>query len=73
MLVQEREDGVTREKPLFFFLERYAESYAEEWKEFVRVLKGEVAPAPSGEDGRKALLLAEAAYQSLETGRTIAL
>ncbi|WP_022731367.1 inositol 2-dehydrogenase [Thalassospira lucentensis] len=73
MLVQEREDGVTREKPLFFFLERYAESYAEEWKEFVRVLKGEVAPAPSGEDGRKALLLAEAAYQSLETGRTITL
>lgn len=73
MLVQEREDGVTREKPLFFFLERYAESYAEEWKEFVRVLKGEVAPAPSGEDGRKALLLAEAAYQSLETGRTIML
>ncbi len=73
MLVQEREDGVTREKPLFFFLERYAESYAEEWKEFVRVLKGEVAPAPSGEDGHKALLLAEAAYQSLETGRTIAL
>ena len=59
-LVQEREDGVRREKPLFFFLERYAESYRREWDHFVRVLQGEEAPNPTGEDGRRALLLAEA-------------
>jgi myo-inositol 2-dehydrogenase / D-chiro-inositol 1-dehydrogenase len=71
MLVQEREDGVRREKPLFFFLERYVQSYRNEWDHFVRVLQGEEAPSPSGEDGRRALLLAEAAYRSLETGRRI--
>jgi myo-inositol 2-dehydrogenase/D-chiro-inositol 1-dehydrogenase len=71
MLVQEREDGVLREKPQFFFLERYAESYRREWAHFVRVLKGEAQPSPSGEDGRRALLLAEAAYRSLATGRRV--
>lgn len=70
-LVQEREDGVRREKPQFFFLERYAQSYVNEWNHFVRVLQGEEAPSPSGEDGRRALLLAEAAYRSLETGRRV--
>jgi myo-inositol 2-dehydrogenase/D-chiro-inositol 1-dehydrogenase len=71
MLVQEREDGVRREKPLFFFLERYAQSYRSEWDHFVRVLQGEETPCPTGEDGRRALLLAEAAYRSLETGRRV--
>jgi myo-inositol 2-dehydrogenase / D-chiro-inositol 1-dehydrogenase len=70
-LVQEREDGVRREKPQFFFLERYAQSYLEEWAHFVRVLKSNEAPSPSGEDGRRALMLAEAAYRSLESGRRI--
>ena len=69
MLVQERADGVLREKPQFFFLERYAESYRREWAHFVRVLHGEERPSPTGEDGWRALLLAEAAYRSLETGR----
>ncbi len=71
LLVQEREDGVRREKPQFFFLERYAQSYRNEWDHFVRVLKGEEAPRPSGEDGRQALRLAEAAYLSLSTGRRV--
>jgi myo-inositol 2-dehydrogenase/D-chiro-inositol 1-dehydrogenase len=71
MLVQERADGVLRAKPQFFFVERYAQSYANEWGHFVRVLKGEERPSASGEDGRKALQLAEAAYRSLETGQRV--
>jgi len=71
MLVQEREDGVRRAKPQFFFVERYAQSYANEWAHFVRVLKGEEQPSATGEDGRKALLLAEAAYRSLQTGQRV--
>jgi myo-inositol 2-dehydrogenase / D-chiro-inositol 1-dehydrogenase len=66
MSVQEREDGVRREN-----LERYAQSYAAEWAHFVRVLRGEETPNPTGEDGRRALLLAAAAYQSLHSGRRI--
>lgn len=72
-LVQEREDGVMREKPPYFFLERYADAYRDEWAGFVEVLAGERAPSPDGEDGRRALLLAEAAYRSLETRRTVEL
>jgi myo-inositol 2-dehydrogenase/D-chiro-inositol 1-dehydrogenase len=71
LLVQEREDGVRREKPLFFFVERYAQSYRIEWDHFVRVLKGDEQPSVSGEDGRRALMLAEAAYQSLALGKCV--
>lgn len=60
-----------RGKPLFF-LERYVQSCRNEWGHFARVLRGEEAPSPSGEDGRHALQLAEAAYRSLATGRRVA-
>jgi myo-inositol 2-dehydrogenase/D-chiro-inositol 1-dehydrogenase len=46
MLVQEREDGVRRDKPLFFFIERYAQSYRDEWAHFVRVLNGRGGAMP---------------------------
>ena len=71
MLVRESADGVLRAKPHFFFVERYAQSYANEWGHFVRVLEGVEAPSATGEDGRKALLLAESAYRSLATGQRI--
>jgi myo-inositol 2-dehydrogenase/D-chiro-inositol 1-dehydrogenase len=73
MLVREREDGVLRSKPQFFFVERYAQSYRNEWAHFVRVLKGEEQPSATGEHGRAALRLAEAAYESLRTGRRVAI
>jgi myo-inositol 2-dehydrogenase/D-chiro-inositol 1-dehydrogenase len=62
---------VRREKPLFFFLERYAQSYRNEWDHFTRVLQGQEASCSIGEDGRRALLLAETAYRSLETGQRV--
>ncbi len=71
MLVQERDDGVLRSKPKFFFTDRYAESYRNEWAHFVRVLRGEEKPNSTGIDGHRALLLAEAAYESLASGRRV--
>jgi myo-inositol 2-dehydrogenase/D-chiro-inositol 1-dehydrogenase len=71
MLVQERDDGVVRAKPQFFFIERYADSYRLELEHFVRVLQGAEPVSPTGVDGRRALLLAEAAYESLATGRRV--
>jgi myo-inositol 2-dehydrogenase/D-chiro-inositol 1-dehydrogenase len=56
-----------------FFLERYFQSYVPEWEHFGQVLRGEGRPQPSGEDGRRPLLLAEAAYTSLQTGRKVKL
>jgi myo-inositol 2-dehydrogenase / D-chiro-inositol 1-dehydrogenase len=70
-LVQENNDGVLRSKPKFFFTDRYADSYRLEWEHFVRVLKGTEKPDPTGIDGYRALLLAEAAYESLTTGRRV--
>jgi myo-inositol 2-dehydrogenase / D-chiro-inositol 1-dehydrogenase len=72
MFVHESADLVERANPKFFFTDRYAESYAAEWAHFVRCLTGEDRPNPSGVDGYRALLLAEAAYVSLREGRTVA-
>jgi myo-inositol 2-dehydrogenase/D-chiro-inositol 1-dehydrogenase len=72
MSVLETADGVRRSKPLFFFVERYAQSYKNEWAHFVDVLKGKEPPSATGEHGRKALALAEASYISLKSGRRVA-
>ena len=61
-------DGVVRDKPLHFFLERYADAYRRELDDFIdAVLEGR-APRAGGEDGKRALLLADAAWESVKTG-----
>jgi myo-inositol 2-dehydrogenase / D-chiro-inositol 1-dehydrogenase len=56
---------------LHFFIERYQEAYNAEIEAFVdAVLAGGPMPV-SFEDGRRALLLANAAYESLASGRTV--
>jgi myo-inositol 2-dehydrogenase/D-chiro-inositol 1-dehydrogenase len=47
-----------------FFLERYAEAYAAELAEFVKLVRGEASTSPSFDDGRAALVLADAAHRS---------
>jgi myo-inositol 2-dehydrogenase/D-chiro-inositol 1-dehydrogenase len=66
-------EGIVSDKPLPFFLERYAEAYRLEIDHFVDALTRGTPPAPSGSDGVKALVLADAALQSVQTGRAIAL
>jgi myo-inositol 2-dehydrogenase/D-chiro-inositol 1-dehydrogenase len=63
--------GFTADKVLNFFLERYEAAYRSELDAFVSAVKGGTAPAPSGQDGLQALLLADAAYQSWKTGQTV--
>lgn len=58
--------------PKFFFTDRYAESYAAEWDHFVEVLRGTADPEPTGEDGYRALLLAEAADVAEVEARVLA-
>jgi myo-inositol 2-dehydrogenase/D-chiro-inositol 1-dehydrogenase len=65
--------GIVSEKPLHFFLERYAEAYRRELDHFVAVVRKESAPLASGEDGVKALALADAAVRSFETGAVVKL
>jgi myo-inositol 2-dehydrogenase/D-chiro-inositol 1-dehydrogenase len=47
-----------------FFLERYAAAYAAELHEFIRLVRGETSTSPTFEDGRAALILADAAQRS---------
>jgi len=64
-------NAVSADKPLHFFLERYAEAYRIELQAFLDALTMG-APMPVGaEDGRQALVLADAAFESLRTGRPV--
>ncbi len=60
--------SVSIDKPVHFFLERYAEAYIRELDAFVAALTDK-KPMPVGaEDGRRALILAETALASLKSG-----
>ncbi|MBI1944825.1 MAG: inositol 2-dehydrogenase [Deltaproteobacteria bacterium] len=63
--------GRQGDKPFHFFLERYAAAYQAELAHFLGVLAGSEQPLVTGEDGRRALLLADAANESLRTGRMV--
>lgn len=72
-LVLERAEGTRREAPLHFFIERYRDAYRLEWQHFVDVLNDQCSPLATGEDGRRALLIADAANESLTTGARVSL
>jgi myo-inositol 2-dehydrogenase/D-chiro-inositol 1-dehydrogenase len=63
--------GFRTDPVLPFFLERYAAAYRAELGAFVAAVSGGGAVRPDGEDGLRALLLADAALESLHTGRTV--
>lgn len=56
-----------------FFLQRYMDSYRIELSEFIKKIQGEASTSPTFEDGRQALLIANAATESAKTGDTITL
>jgi myo-inositol 2-dehydrogenase/D-chiro-inositol 1-dehydrogenase len=61
--------GTMSDRPLDFFLERYAQAYRAEMAAFVDSLRGK-NPMPVGaHDGRQALVIAEAAIKSLKSGQ----
>ncbi len=67
----ELSDGraVSRDKPLYFFVERYADSYAAELDHFIDCIEQGRRPDVGAEDGRKAMILCEAALASAKSGR----
>ena len=56
---------------LNFFLERYMPAFEAELDEFVQAVKADREPAVGFADGRAALVLAEAAAESVATGRAV--
>ena len=61
--------AVSTDKPLYFFVERYAESYAAELDHFVDCIETGRRPDVGADDGRKAMILCEAALASAKSGR----
>jgi myo-inositol 2-dehydrogenase/D-chiro-inositol 1-dehydrogenase len=54
-----------------FFLDRYTPAYRAEMDHFVTSVETGAAPSPGFADGRAALVLADAANESLRTGATV--
>lgn len=64
-------NAVTADKPLHFFLERYADAYRIELNAFLDAVANGTPMPVGAEDGRRALVLADAAVESLRTGRPV--
>lgn len=64
-------DAVTSEKPLWFFLERYMQSFGDEMKAFVDAIVNNTETAVGPNDGLAPVLIALAAKKSLEEKRPV--
>jgi len=64
-------DGVTGEKPLYFFLERYMASFSQEMQEFVDAIVNDTETPVTVMDGLKPVLIGIAAKKSLVEGRPV--
>jgi myo-inositol 2-dehydrogenase/D-chiro-inositol 1-dehydrogenase len=65
------ETGVTGEKPLYFFLERYKQAFVDEMVSFVDAVHLNKPVAVSGEDGLEDIYAALAAGKSLKEKRPV--
>jgi myo-inositol 2-dehydrogenase / D-chiro-inositol 1-dehydrogenase len=66
-------EGMHSAKPLYFFLERYNQSFIDELKEFVSCLQQGGCPPVTGIDGRVPVAMAMAATRSLKEHRPVKL
>ncbi len=66
-------DGVTGEKPLYFFLERYMESFSEEVRQFVAAVENNTDTPVGIHAGLQSVKIALAAEKSANEGRPVKL
>ena len=66
-------EGVTSEKPLYFFLERYMDSFIAEMRDFIAAIRDGVPTPVTILDGRKPVVIAMAAKKSLDEHRPVKL
>jgi myo-inositol 2-dehydrogenase/D-chiro-inositol 1-dehydrogenase len=65
--------GVSSAKPLYFFLERYADSYASEMRAFVDAVRDDRPVPVTGLDGRIPVVMGLAARRSYDEHRPVLL
>ena len=70
-MVVYNESGTIRDKPLYFFLERYEAAFVAEMHAFVNAVREDKSTVVSGKDGLAPVLIALAAQESLKSGKTI--
>lgn len=66
-------EGVHHPLPLYFFLERYNESYIAEMQVFIRAVENDETPPVTGIDGRIPVVMGLAATKSLRENRPVKL
>jgi len=66
-------DGVHASLPMYFFVERYTESYIAEMKEFISCILQDRGPGVTGIDGRIPVVMGYAAMKSYEDNRPVKL
>ena len=64
-------DGVMTDKPLYFFLERYMQSFRDEMIQFVDAVQNDKPTPTTGTDGLNAILIALAAKKSVKECRPV--
>jgi len=66
-------DGVHSSLPLFFFVERYTDSYIAEMRAFVECIQQDKTPPVTGMDGRIPVVMGYAAQKSYQENRPVRL
>ncbi len=64
-------DGLRRDAPLHFFMDRYTQSYLDEMRVFIDCVQRGTTPPVTGADARAAFLIAQAARRSYEENRPV--
>ena len=52
-------------------MERYEQAYKDQFNEFVKCVSKKTKPKVTFEDGKKALIIANAAYESFKSGKVV--
>ena len=66
-------DGIQSPLPLYFFLERYTESYLREMQSFIDSVENDTPLEVTGDDGRAPVVIGLAARKSYDENRPVAL
>lgn len=66
-------EGVHAEKPLYFFLERYMDSFVAEMRDFIAAVREDTVTPVTVEDGRVPVVIAMAAKKSMVENRPVKL
>ena len=70
-VVMGNETGYNSARPPYFFMQRYADCYVAEVREFLQCVRDNKEPSITGHDGRMAVVLGLAAWKSLRENRPV--